>query len=72
MGGGGGYTERLAHVPHATLMSIMSTVDKVEGGAELSIFCVVKGYRKCPFKVNVGQTFYAYKKRAESDSAFKI
>ena len=33
---------------------------------ELSICCVVKGYRECSFKTNVGGTFYlAFKKRGE-------
>ena len=29
------------------------------------IRCVVKGYHECPFKVNIGETFYAFKKRGE-------
>ena len=39
---------------------------------ELSVRCVVKGYHECPFKVNIGQTFYAFKKRGERGNAFKV
>ena len=39
---------------------------------ELSIRCVVKGYHECPFKVNIGETFYAFKKRGERGNAFKV
>ena len=39
---------------------------------ELSIPCVVKGYHKCPFEVNVGETFYTFKKRGERGNAFKV
>ena len=39
---------------------------------ELSIRCVVKGYHECPFEVNIGETFYAFKKRGERGNAFKV
>ena len=38
---------------------------------ELSIRCVVKGYHECPFEVNIGEKFYAFKKRGERGNAFK-
>lgn len=37
---------------------------------ELSVRCVVKGYHECPFEVNVGEIFYAFKKRGERGNAF--
>ena len=39
---------------------------------ELSIRCVVKGYHECPFEVNIGEKFYAFKKRGERGNAFKV
>ena len=32
---------------------------------ELSVRYVVKGYHECPFYVNIGETFHAFKKRGE-------
>ena len=39
---------------------------------ELSIRCVVKDYHECPFEVNIGENFYAFKKRGERGNAFKV
>ena len=39
---------------------------------ELSICRKVKGCHECPFKVNIGETFYAFKKRGECGNAFKV
>ena len=39
---------------------------------ELSVRCVVKGYHECPFYVNIGETFHAFKKRGERGNAFKV
>ena len=39
---------------------------------ELSIRCVVKGYHECPFEMNIGEKFYAFKKRGERGNAFKV
>ena len=39
---------------------------------ELSIRCVIKGNHECLFKVNIGETFYAFKKRGEYGNAFKV
>ena len=39
---------------------------------ELSVRCVVKGYHECPFEVNVGEIFYAFKKRGERGNAFRV
>lgn len=39
---------------------------------ELSIRCIVKGYHKCPFEVNIGEKFYALKKRGQRGNAFKV
>jgi len=39
---------------------------------ELSVCCVVKGYHECPFEVNVGEIFYAFKKRGERGNAFRV
>ena len=37
-----------------------------------SVRCVVKGYHECPFEVNVGEIFYAFKKRGERGNAFRV
>ena len=34
--------------------------------------CIVKGYHKCLFKMNIGETFYAFKKREELGNACKV
>ena len=34
-------------------------VFEVAKQVELSIRCIVKGYHKCPFEVNIGEKFYA-------------
>ena len=39
---------------------------------ELSVRCVVKGYHECPFEVNVGEIFYAFKKRGGRGNAFRV
>ena len=39
---------------------------------ELSVRCVVKGYHECSFEVNVGEIFYAFKKRGERGNAFRV
>ena len=39
---------------------------------ELSIRCVFKGYHECPFEVNIGEKFYAFKKRGKRGIAFKV
>ena len=39
---------------------------------ELSVRCVVKGYHECTFEVNVGEIFYAFKKRGERGNAFRV
>ena len=39
---------------------------------ELSVRCVVKGYHECPFEVNVGEIFYAFKKRGKRGNAFRV
>ena len=39
---------------------------------ELCIRCVVKDYHECPFEVNIGENFYAFKKRGERGNAFKV
>ena len=39
---------------------------------ELSVRCVVNSYHECPFYVNIGETFHAFKKRGERGNAFKV
>ena len=39
---------------------------------ELSVRRVVKGYHECPFEVNVGEIFYAFKKRGQRGNAFRV
>ena len=41
------------------LLLMLTMVTQVE----LSVRCLVKGYHECPFKVNIGETFYTFKKR---------
>ena len=39
---------------------------------ELSIHCIVKGNHECLSKVNIGEIFYAFKKRGERENTFKV
>lgn len=61
------------NTPVSGLHLFQTFVGVCDGEASgLSIRCVAKGYHECPFKVNIGEIFYAFQKRGEGGNELKV